>query len=372
MADCSLPIPIDAGNGTCDISLDPLPSYEPFTVEELRSGAVVWNIVVLIYMFMALAIVCDEYFVPSLEVMTDRLGLSPDVAGATLMAAGGSMPELFTSLLGTFQGSNVGFGTIVGSAVFNVLFVIGCCAIFAKETLHLTWWPLFRDCVYYCISLLMLALFFGITTCKEIHWYEALILLLMYVMYCVIMKYNTQLRDLLVRTCCKKKKGDTQTRVWRSLPRRVRRQLGAVAREGLVSTGGKDIASRSARATSDAQASAVELGDSSASSNHMLERSNSFRSSKVVDTTFKRPMSVRVGVLTAFIDESPFLSSSALFKLKSKKAGVREIFDQIDKDSSGFIESSEVKELLERLWERPVHDAEIAEATAALDTDQVS
>ena len=375
MADCSLPIPIDAGNGTCDISLDPLPSYEPFTVEELRSGTVVWNIVVLIYMFMALAIVCDEYFVPSLEVMTDRLGLSPDVAGATLMAAGGSMPELFTSLLGTFQGSNVGFGTIVGSAVFNVLFVIGCCAIFAKETLHLTWWPLFRDCVYYCISLLMLALFFGITTCKEIHWYEALILLLMYVIYCVIMKFNENLRDFLVRTCCKKKKkGDTQTRVVEVVTASAASDgSSAPSREkSLVSTGGKDIASRSARATSDAQASAVELGDSSASSNHMLERSNSFRSSKVVDTTFKRPMSVRVGVLTAFIDESPFLSSSALFKLKSKKAGVREIFDQIDKDSSGFIESSEVKELLERLWERPVHDAEIAEATAALDTDQDS
>ena len=40
MADCSLPIPIDAGNGTCDIALDPLPAYEPFTLEQLRSGAV--------------------------------------------------------------------------------------------------------------------------------------------------------------------------------------------------------------------------------------------------------------------------------------------------------------------------------------------
>ena len=178
MADCAAAALLDAGNGTCDIALDPLPSYEPFTIEQLRGGALAWNILVLIYMFLALAIVCDEYFVPSLEVMTDRLKLSPDVAGATLMAAGGSMPELCTSLLGTFQGSNVGFGTIVGSAVFNVLFVIGCCAIFAKETLHLTWWPLFRDCVFYCLSLIVLAIFFGIATCKEIHWYEALVLLL--------------------------------------------------------------------------------------------------------------------------------------------------------------------------------------------------
>jgi Ca2+/Na+ antiporter len=73
-----------------------------------------------------------------------RTGVSDDVGGATFMAAGGSAPELFTSLIGTFSESSVGFGTIVGSAVFNVLFVIGMCALFSKELLTLTWWPLAR------------------------------------------------------------------------------------------------------------------------------------------------------------------------------------------------------------------------------------
>ena len=89
-------------------------------------------------MFLALAIICDEMFVPSLEVLSDQLNMGPDVAGATLMAAGGSAPELFTSAIGTFQESDVGFGTIVGSAVFNVLFVIAMCVIFSKEVLVLT------------------------------------------------------------------------------------------------------------------------------------------------------------------------------------------------------------------------------------------
>ena len=30
-----------------------------------------------------------------------------------------------------------------------------------QEDLHLTWWPLARDCSYYCLSLLTLAIFFG-------------------------------------------------------------------------------------------------------------------------------------------------------------------------------------------------------------------
>lgn len=69
----------------------------------------------LVYMFIALAIVCDEFFVPALGVITERLDISEDVAGATFMAAGGSAPEFFTSVIGVFIAqNNVGIGTIVG------------------------------------------------------------------------------------------------------------------------------------------------------------------------------------------------------------------------------------------------------------------
>ena len=69
--------------------------------------------------------------------------------------AGGSAPEFFTSLLGVLLlESEVGFGTIVGSAVFNVLFVIGICAYFSGfDSLPLTWFPLFRDSSFYLLSL---------------------------------------------------------------------------------------------------------------------------------------------------------------------------------------------------------------------------
>jgi Ca2+/Na+ antiporter len=40
-----------------------------------------------------------------------QLEISPDVAGATFMAAGGSAPELFTSVIGVFIAKNdVGIG----------------------------------------------------------------------------------------------------------------------------------------------------------------------------------------------------------------------------------------------------------------------
>ena len=53
-------------------------------------------------MFLALAIVCDDFFVPALEAISKKLQLNADVAGATFMAIGSSTPELFTSVIGVF------------------------------------------------------------------------------------------------------------------------------------------------------------------------------------------------------------------------------------------------------------------------------
>ncbi|XP_072452782.1 sodium/potassium/calcium exchanger 2 isoform X1 [Notamacropus eugenii] len=161
-----------------------------FSLQERRRGAIILHVLGMIYMFIALAIVCDEFFVPSLTVITEKLAISDDVAGATFMAAGGSAPELFTSLIGVFIAhSNVGIGTIVGSAVFNILFVIGMCALFSREILNLTWWPLFRDVSFYIVDLIMLIIFF---LDNFITWWESLLLLAAYIGYVTFMKFNVQ------------------------------------------------------------------------------------------------------------------------------------------------------------------------------------
>uniref|UniRef100_A0A3B4CHP9 Sodium/calcium exchanger membrane region domain-containing protein n=2 Tax=Pygocentrus nattereri TaxID=42514 RepID=A0A3B4CHP9_PYGNA len=166
-----------------------------FTLEERRRGAVVLHMIGMLYMFIALAIVCDEFFVPALTVITEKLAISDDVAGATFMAAGGSAPELFTSVIGVFiSHSNVGIGTIVGSAVFNILFVIGMCAVFSKEILNLTWWPLFRDVSFYILDLIMLIIFF---LDNYISYWESIGLLLAYAAYVLFMKYNSKVEMLV-------------------------------------------------------------------------------------------------------------------------------------------------------------------------------
>ena len=76
--------------------------------------------VVVFIMFWALALICEEFFVPALNVLCEVYSIPDDVAGATFMAAGASSPELFTSLIGLLvYNSNIGVGTVVGSEIFN-------------------------------------------------------------------------------------------------------------------------------------------------------------------------------------------------------------------------------------------------------------
>ncbi|GAA6225861.1 sodium/potassium/calcium exchanger 3-like [Lates japonicus] len=139
-------------------------------------------------MFCALALVCDDYFVPSLEKICERLQLSEDVAGATFMAAGSSAPELFTSVIGVFiTKGDVGVGTIVGSAVFNILCIIGVCGFFAGQAVKLSHWALLRDSIYYTFSITALIAFIYD---EKVCWWESLVLILMYAVYILIMKFN--------------------------------------------------------------------------------------------------------------------------------------------------------------------------------------
>ena len=53
---------------------------------------------------------------------------------------GTSSPEFFTNVISTFVAeSDLGVGTIVGSAVFNIFGVIAVCGLFAGRKITLDW-----------------------------------------------------------------------------------------------------------------------------------------------------------------------------------------------------------------------------------------
>ncbi|XP_066994837.2 probable sodium/potassium/calcium exchanger CG1090 [Anabrus simplex] len=156
-----------------------------------KHGGLIIHIIVAVYTFLGLAIVCDDYFVSSLDRICEELKLSPDVAGATFMAAGSSAPELATVVIGVFFAKDdIGVSGVIGSAVFNIMFVISICALCAGTVSYLNWWPLVRDCFFYAISILVML--FTIYN-EKISWMESLFMLCMYLVYCVVLHFNPAL-----------------------------------------------------------------------------------------------------------------------------------------------------------------------------------
>lgn len=74
-------------------------------------------------------IICHFIFisnrlVPALNIISEHFKIPDDIAGATLMAAGASSPELLCTIISLFiTHSSLGLGTIVGSEIFNQLII---------------------------------------------------------------------------------------------------------------------------------------------------------------------------------------------------------------------------------------------------------
>jgi len=184
LADADLPTVVRAGGTTYGDLCEPADTFLK------RPAALALYVPGVLFTFLGLAIVTDEYFVPALERICDALQLSDDVAGATFAAAGSSAPELFTSLLAVFVTKDeVGVGTIVGSAVFNVLVIIGVSAMLAGSVLELDWRPLVRDSAFYAVFItVLLVQVLGVTN-GEADWWEGLIMLAIYACYILFMAF---------------------------------------------------------------------------------------------------------------------------------------------------------------------------------------
>lgn len=76
-----------------------------FTKQERADGGIIIYFLIILYMFMAVSVVCDEYFLPSLEIISDCVFIT--------------------------QG-DIGISTILGSAVYNLLGICAACGLLSN------------------------------------------------------------------------------------------------------------------------------------------------------------------------------------------------------------------------------------------------
>ncbi|MCM2369348.1 sodium:calcium antiporter [Aporhodopirellula aestuarii] len=138
---------------------------------------------------------CDGF-----EIASEYIGrnLSEGVRGGTINAISSSVPELFTTLIALFvlsdrDGFSVGIGTTAGSAIFNGMIIPAACILsvvgFVIAGVHVTsvnvsTKVLLRDGISLILCEFVLIL---LINGDRLHWWQGLILIVLYLVYMVYM-----------------------------------------------------------------------------------------------------------------------------------------------------------------------------------------
>ena len=90
-----------------------------------RSGKT-WKVILLCISGLAMTVAGSGLAVDAACAIAERLGMSERFIGLTIVALGTSLPELVTSVTAAKKGKpDIAIGNIVGSNIFNILFVVG-------------------------------------------------------------------------------------------------------------------------------------------------------------------------------------------------------------------------------------------------------
>lgn len=98
--------------------------------EETIEDAPIWKLLLFVLFGMALIVIGADVSVDAASEIARVIGLSERFIGLTIVAFGTSLPELCTSVVAAKRGkADLAIGNIVGSNIFNILFVVGTTAL---------------------------------------------------------------------------------------------------------------------------------------------------------------------------------------------------------------------------------------------------
>lgn len=141
-----------------------------------------WKIALFIIGGMAMIVFGSDLSVDAASEIARIFGMSERFIGLTIVALGTSLPELMTSCMAAKKGNaDIAIGNVVGSNIFNVLFVIGT----ASLIIPINFAPNFRFDAIAAISAAVLLLICALKgKLRRIH---GIIFLLAYLVYFIIL-----------------------------------------------------------------------------------------------------------------------------------------------------------------------------------------
>lgn len=98
--------------------------------EEPKKKKPVWLLILMTLLGLVGIVLGSDFTVDGATVIAKTFGMSDRLIGLTIVALGTSLPELVTSIVAGKKGnSDIAVGNIVGSNIFNILFVLGLTAV---------------------------------------------------------------------------------------------------------------------------------------------------------------------------------------------------------------------------------------------------
>ena len=132
----------------------------------------IWKLIALTIAGLAVILVSSDYAVDAAVALAKIFNISDRVIGLTIVALGTSLPELVTSVTAALRGNaDLAVGNVVGSCIFNLLFVLGTSALI----LPIPCAPNFLSDAYVAVGATVLLLIFGYTQMKIARWEGALL-----------------------------------------------------------------------------------------------------------------------------------------------------------------------------------------------------
>lgn len=131
--------------------------------------------VLFIILGIALIIAGGQFVVNSAKYIAAAFGMSETLIGLTIVAFGTSLPELVTSIVASRKGENgLAVGNVVGSNIFNLLFILGVSAALHPIPVN------FASMIDFAILIVTSAVVYLFSLTKKINRLEGVTMILMY------------------------------------------------------------------------------------------------------------------------------------------------------------------------------------------------
>ena len=100
------------------------------TEEEEEEMLPLWKQILMLIIGVVCIVVGSDLTVDNATILAEAFGMDDRLIGLTIVAFGTSLPELVTSITAAKKGkADIAIGNIVGSNIFNILFVVGTTAL---------------------------------------------------------------------------------------------------------------------------------------------------------------------------------------------------------------------------------------------------